>query len=73
MNFEKLEKSVQPVSLTTLKPKLDSLKPLRNSHAHTHIENCTQTLNAPSFTKGDFIVIFNALKDYEKTLKRLNL
>ncbi|TAE59559.1 MAG: endoribonuclease [Nostocales cyanobacterium] len=73
MNFEKLEKSVNPVSLAILKPKLNSLKPLRNSHAHTHIENCTQILNSPSVTKGYFIDIFNALKDYEQTLKRLGL
>lgn len=73
MNFEKLEKSVNPVSLAILKPKLDSLKRLRNSHAHTHIENCTQILNSPSVTKRDFTDIFNALKDYEQTLKRLGL
>lgn len=73
MNFEKLEKNVTPMSLSTLKPKLNSLKPLRNSHAHTHIEQCTQVLNAPSVTKRDFIEIFNALKDYEQTLKRLKL
>jgi hypothetical protein len=73
MNFEKLEKFVKPVSYETLKPKLDGLKPLRNSHAHTHIENCTQILNSPSVTKRDFLDIFNALKDYEQTLKRLRL
>lgn len=73
MNFEKLEKNVTPMSLSNLKSKLNSLKPLRNSHAHTHIEQCTQVLNAPSVTKRDFIEIFNALKDYEQTLKRLGL
>lgn len=73
MNFEKLEMQVSPTSLTVLKPKLNSLKPLRNSHAHTHIKGCTMTLNAPSVTKGDFLIIFNALKDYEKTLKNLRM
>ncbi|MDJ0734184.1 MAG: HEPN domain-containing protein [Nostocaceae cyanobacterium] len=73
INFEKLEKNVKPVSLATLKPKLDSIKRLRNSHAHTYLKNCTQVLNAPSVTKRDCLDIFNALKDYEKTLKRLKL
>ena len=73
MNFDRLEKNVQPVSLTILKPKLDSIKPLRNSHAHTHLQNCTATFNAPSVTKQYFLDIFDALKDYEQTLKRLGL
>ncbi len=73
MNFEKLENNVKTVSLTTLKPNLDSIKPLRNSHAHTHLQNCTATFNAPSVTKRYFLNIFDALKDYEQTLKRLGL
>ena len=73
MNFEKLERKINPLSLVTLKATLDKLKPLRNSHAHTYLKGCTQVLNAPSVTKGDFIVVFNALKDYERTLKKLKL
>lgn len=73
MNFEKVEKNVKPLSLATLKPKLNDLKALRNSHAHTYSENCTAVFNAPSLTKGYFIDIFNALKDYEQTIKKLKL
>jgi hypothetical protein len=73
MNFEKLERNVKPISLVTFSSTLSSLKSSRNSHAHTHIKGCTAQVNAPSWTKGDFMTIFTALKDYELTLKRLKL
>jgi len=73
INFEMLEKKVQPTSLATLPSTLTALKTLRNSHAHTHIKGCTTQVNAPSWTKGNFISVFNALKDYELNLKDLGL
>ena len=70
--IEKIEKHLSlQGALPVLESKLDSLKIIRNQFAHTStqigiIPNC----NAPSVTRNDFLVIYNALREYEKALRK---
>ena len=59
--------------LSILQSKLEALKVFRNNFAHTTTRTgMIPNYNAPSVTKRDFLDIYNALREYEKSLKRFN-
>ena len=57
--------------LSILQSKLGNLKTFRNSFAHTSTQvGRIPTYNAPSLTKRDFLDVYNALREYEKALRK---
>lgn len=71
IGFEKLEKKVDEIHKNTLEIELENLKSTRNSHAHTNIKDCTRILDAPSTNLARMEKIYDALKEYERKVKKL--
>ncbi|MBW6087543.1 hypothetical protein HTS61_18010 [Escherichia coli] len=59
--------------LFTLKATLTSLKTPRNAAAHTFIKGTSMTIDAPSVTLANFIILFDGFKDFKDTMKTMKL
>ena len=77
ISIEKLESNLQERDFLDLKSQLGSLKTIRNSFAHTHINphinqiEVTRTYYAPSITKRTFQKVYRLLTVIETELGRL--
>lgn len=59
--------------LAILITQLDNLKFARHRFAHTSTKTgAIPTHDAPSVTKHNFLAVYNALREYEKALRRFN-
>lgn len=69
--FEKIERKVGLENRIKLKAHLNTLKLMRNDHAHTTLQGKgkSKRLHSPSVIIAMFSEIYTALKDYEKQLK----
>ncbi len=66
---EKLESQVDAAKYGTMKATLDALRTVRNSEAHTHLKGTTRTLNAPSFTIGQFRPVCDGLLEFDRVIR----
>lgn len=73
INFERIEKKVDPVKRTKLESTLSSLKKVRNPEAHTHIKGATRSINAPSITKSQFIDVYDGLIEFDRVIKNTKI
>ena len=73
VNIEKLEKKVDQVKFDKFKSILGTLQKKRNNEAHTHLGRITKIIDAPSVTKMSFTIVYDGLKEFEETIKKLNL
>ncbi len=73
VNVEKLERRVNSVKFAKLKATLRSFKKYRDEEAHTHIKGNLKTLDAPSVTKKNFVIIYDGIKDFEKNIRKMKL
>ena len=71
--IEDLEKIFDPVKFQLMKSSLDTLSQQRNSAAHTHLANVTQSLLAPSVILNHFQHVYDGLKDIERCVRRLSI
>ena len=69
---EELEKSLDPEKFERMRSSLNDLSKQRNSAAHTHLKNVTQSLFAPSVINMHFMQVYEGLKDIERCLRRLD-
>lgn len=72
-SIEKIEKQATQQKLFTLKATLTSLKTPRNAAAHTFIKGTSMTIDAPSMTLANFIILFDGFKDFKDTMKTMKL
>ncbi|MBW6101215.1 hypothetical protein HTY54_17230 [Escherichia coli] len=70
---KKLKKQATQQKLFTLKATLTSLKTPRNAAAHTFIKGTSMTIDAPSVTLANFIILFDGFKDFKDTMKTMKL
>jgi len=68
---ERLEKTVDPARLQPMIAALNSLKPYRDKEAHEYIKGTTRRLDAPSITRGRFIVIYEGLRNIDTVLRTM--
>ena len=71
VKVEELENALNPIKFQLLKSSLETLSEQRNSAAHTHLVNVTQSLLAPSVINVHFIQVYDGLKDIERCIRRL--
>ena len=71
VKVEELENLLDPVKFELLKSSLGTLSAQRNSAAHTHLENVTQSLLAPSTIDLHFRRVYDGLKEIEGCLRHL--
>jgi hypothetical protein len=64
VKFYKIEKSIDSIILSTFTGALDSLKVLRDGHAHTYILRASQPFYDPSWTLGVFANLYPGLKEF---------
>ena len=68
---EQIEGSVDVTKFTKLTAALSALKTNRDSQAHTYIKGTTLVLDAPSVTRTRFEDVYDGLKDFEDTMRKL--
>jgi len=71
IGVEKLERKVDSSKFVKMCSALSSLKTCRDKQAHTHTIGVTRLLNAPSWTLGQFQIIYEGLKEMDTTLIRI--
>ena len=71
INVEKIEKTVDQHKQAKLKATLAALKIVRDSQAHTHTKGTTQRIDAPSVTLSQLPVLYDGLKEYDRTLRTI--
>ena len=71
INFEKVEKTVDPHKVEQLKGALTILKKARNTQAHTHLKGVTHSINAPSITISHFETVYDGLRDFDTVLRKV--
>ena len=64
-----MEGGVDPSLFAPMRGALSSLKPLRDSHAHTYLKGSTLKLDAPSVSLARFSVLYAGLKNVETVLR----
>lgn len=64
-----MEKRVDPTLFAPMAGALSSLKPLRDTHAHTYLKGSTLQLDAPSVSLTRFGVLYPGLKNVEAVLR----
>ena len=69
INFERIEKGMDPHKLSQLSSTLNNLTLARNPHAHTHLRGVTVAINAPTVTISHFNSVYEGLKEFERVLK----
>lgn len=69
INFERIEKKVDPITRTKFKSTLSSLKSIRDSEAHTHIKGVTRRINSPSITEKQFNDVYEGLREFDQVIK----
>lgn len=72
-SIEEIEKKATQQKLLTLKATLESLKAPRNSAAHTFIKGAGMSIDAPSVTLSNFMILFEGFKDFKATMKIVGL
>ena len=71
--IETVERSVGLIAIDNLKREMNSLKKSRNSLAHTYLRNITTRFDAPSVTAQRFDFVFQALKEFQDTMRNKRL
>ena len=64
-----MEGGVDPSLFAPMRGALSSLKPLRDSHAHTYLKGSTLKLDALSVSLARFSVLYAGLKNVETVLR----
>ena len=71
-NLEFIEKTVEKGGkITILRSKFNTLKLERNKAAHTFTNNIGITFNAPSVTIADFMLIYSAIIEFDKAIRKI--
>ena len=65
----RMEKLVDRTLFDPMLGALRSLKPIRNSQAHTYVKGTTLVLDAPSITIAHLPVVYDGLKNVESVLR----
>ena len=73
VRVEKLEGAFDPVKFQLLKSSLNTLSEQRNSAAHTHLANVTQSLLAPSAVNAHFLQVYDGLKNIEWCVRHIEI
>ena len=69
INVERIEKKIDPLTMSRLDATLRALKKARDAEAHTHLKGVTRNVNAPSLTLAQFTDVYEGLKCMERILK----
>lgn len=70
IELEKIEIELEKSGkITVLKNELGNLRNVRNDAAHTFLRGVTETYDAPSKTKGNFLKIYPILKEIDDILR----
>ena len=65
---ERLEKRINTSKKTMLESSLNTLKRIRDDHAHRYVYGTTARFYAPSFTINHFNKVYDGLRELEKKL-----
>lgn len=70
ITVEKLERQVDAGKHGAMRGVLGALKTVRDAEAHTHLKGTIRTLNAPSYTIGQFQPVFDGLVDLDRRVRK---
>lgn len=73
INVERIEQTIEASKQARLLSTLSTLKGVRNSIAHTHIQGTTLSINAPSVTRNHFDLVKEGLIAFKAELSQLKL
>ena len=73
INVERIEKKIDPRTMSQFDATLKALKKARDAEAHTHLKGVTRIVNAPSFTIAQFSDVYEGLRCMEQLLKTAKL
>lgn len=68
VEFNKVEKSVDPIILSNLIGALETLKAMRDVHAHTYILNTSAQFYSPSWVLSAFKNLYNGLVEFHNKI-----